>query len=91
MESRETARTSDQGVVQDGHLRIPVHYVDECAFLEMNGGVMRLIDSEAIASWLSVEIVFVRRLVDGGTRASVVACSFTHVGIDAPDDCGDHC
>jgi hypothetical protein len=25
----------------------------------------------------------------GGTRASVVACSLTHVGIDALDDCGE--
>ena len=49
-ESGETARASDQGVVQDGHLRIP-------------GGVIRLIDSEALASWLGFEIVFVRRLV----------------------------
>jgi excisionase family DNA binding protein len=29
----------------------------------MNGGFMRLIDSEALAPWLGVEIVFVRRLV----------------------------
>ncbi len=26
---------------------------------------------------------------DGGTRASVVACSFPHVRIDAQDDCGE--
>ena len=53
----------DLGVVQNCAARIPIHYDGDIAFLEMNGGFMRLIDSEALAPWLGVEIVFVRRLV----------------------------
>ena len=56
-------RVSDLGRVQNRHLKIPVHYEGDLAFLGMKGAFMRLIDSEAQASWLGVEIVFVRRLV----------------------------
>ena len=62
-ESGGTGRVPDLGVVQNCAVRIPNHYEGDIAFLEMNGGFMRLIDSEALASWLGVEIVFVRRLV----------------------------
>jgi excisionase family DNA binding protein len=54
---------SELGRVQNRHLKIPVHYEGDLAFLGMNGAFMRLIDSEALASLLGVEIVFVRRLV----------------------------
>jgi excisionase family DNA binding protein len=56
-------RVSELGRVQNRHLKIPIHYEGGLTFLEMKGGFMRLIDSEALASWLGVEIVFVRRLV----------------------------
>jgi len=62
-ESGGTARVPDLGFVQNCAARIPIHYEGGIAFLEMNGGFMRLIDCEALASWLGVEIVFVRRLV----------------------------
>ena len=62
-ESGGTARVPDLGFVQNYAARIPIHYEGGIAFLKTNGGFMRLIDSEAMAPWLGVEIVFVRRLV----------------------------
>jgi excisionase family DNA binding protein len=56
-------RLSELGRVQNRHPKIPIHYEGGIAFPEMNGGFMRLIDIEALASWLGVEVVFVRRLV----------------------------